>query len=86
MASTSSQFKNKGSVERTALIEMAIHAQEQAEELTRNIRKMVQARENEKGKGIYVDGKGRPYAIDDPLLDEAIKADREATAEANQYD
>lgn len=70
----------------TALIEMALNSQEEANVLKKKVRQMSDARERDKGKGIYVDAMGRPYTLDDPELDDAIKADREATAEANKDD
>lgn len=72
--------------ERTvALIELTVLSKEEALELSENVRKMADARTRDKGKGIYVDRTGRPYTVDDPQVDEAIKADREAT-KAEEHD
>lgn len=69
-----------------ALIEMALNSQEEANMLKKRVKQMTDARERDKGKGVYVDTMGRPYTLDDPELNDAIKADREATAEANKDD
>ena len=66
-----------------ALIEMAIQSLEEAEHLRDGVARMTQAREKEKGKGIYIDRNGVPYDADDAALDDAVKADREATAGIN---
>lgn len=67
-----------------ALIQMAIHDLDESETLARRVRSLAEAREREKGKGIYLSADGRPYTADDPSVDEAIKADREATAAAKK--
>ena len=62
---------------------MAIQSLEEAEHLRDGVARMTQAREKEKGKGIYIDRNGVPYDADDAALDDAVKADREATAGIN---
>lgn len=65
----------------------AIQAYETAQIIRAHIRRIAEAREQEKGKGIYISSAGRPYLHDDPAIDDAIKADRELTAEAKKdYD
>jgi hypothetical protein len=76
---TYKDFNKKDAVTYVALIEMAMRAHEEAGILKENVRRMADARTREKGKGIYVSTAGVPFTIDDPQLDEIIKADREAT-------
>ena len=61
------------------LLYEAVLAEDQADKLTAGVRRMADARAREKGYGIYVDNKGRPYSVDDPMLDEVILQDREET-------
>jgi len=63
---------------------MAIHALDEADVLRANVRKLADARMRDKGRGIYINAAGVPYTMDDPKLDEIIKADRESTAEAQK--
>ena len=83
-AVTYKDFRTTYKKEYTVLMEMAIHASEEADILRANVRKMADARMRDKGKGIYVSTEGVPYTMDDPQLDDAIKADRESTAEAQK--
>jgi hypothetical protein len=66
------------------LIEMAIRAREESEVLKKNVRNMAEARMRDKGKGIYISAEGIPYTMEDPQMDEAVKKDRESTAEAEK--
>lgn len=47
---------------------------------------LVDARQREKGYGIYIDKSGKPYSVFDEDLDEIIKEDREAFAKAMKDD
>jgi hypothetical protein len=82
--STFKDFAPNWNPEKIALVEMAIHAKDEAELLRANVRKMADARMRDKGKGIYISTAGVPYTMNDPQLDDAIKADRESTAEAQK--
>lgn len=62
-----------------ALISQAIFDLGQAQRLDQSRDNIAKAREREKGGGIYVDSKGRSFAVDDPQMDDVVKADREAT-------
>lgn len=66
------------------LIAQAIHDLDESEHLASTVKKIAEAREKEKGKGIYLDRSGRPYSLDNPDLDKVIKADREARQQAEQ--
>lgn len=74
-------FNNLGDRTHVALVEMAIYAYEEAESLRLAIDKIVKAREAMKGGGVYVDRMGRPYSVNDPGLEEIIKAERELEKE-----
>jgi hypothetical protein len=80
----SQRFANGADSTRNALIEMAIYAQEEAEALRKAIDRIVQARMASQGGGIYVDSRGRPFDVNDPELEEIIKADREIQAKAQK--
>lgn len=67
---------------KSAFIGMAINDLDEADRLMNSIERVKQAREAQKGGGIYVDKAGRPYSVNDPDIDEIIKADREMTKEA----
>lgn len=56
----------------------AMHAQETAQYIRRMVKRISEARQREKGKGIYISREGKPFMEDDPELDDIIKADREA--------
>ncbi len=62
-------------------VAMAIHAFDTASLIRKRIETIKDARERERGKGIYLSASGRPYTLNDPDLDDIIKADREATKE-----
>jgi len=69
------------------LVAQAIHDLDESEHLANTVKRIAEAREKEKGKGVYLDRSGRPYSLDNPELDDVIKADREARAEAEKnYD
>lgn len=57
----------------------AIHAYDTASLIRKRIESIRDARERDKGKGVYLSASGRPYTLNDPELDEIIKGDREAT-------
>lgn len=63
-----------------ALMSQAIYQLDEAEKLTRARMNIAQAREREKGGGIFVDHRGRTYDATQPDIDEIVKADREASA------
>lgn len=65
------------------MIQMAIYSLEEGEKWVQQVRNVANAREREKGKGIYVSKEGAIYTHDDPDMDEIIKADREREAELN---
>lgn len=71
------------SLERIALIEMALYAKDEAVALKKGVDDIVKAREAMKGGGVYIDKMGRPYSVNDPHLADIIKAEQEAEAEAN---
>ena len=75
-------FNHSADVSRVALIELALYAFDEAKALREVIQRIVQAREAQKGGGIYVNQQGRPYSVNDPNLDEIIKADRQLQQEA----
>ena len=83
-ADPSNELKGRGEAAYVSLIEMAIQSLEEADVLRANVRKMADARMRDKGKGIYISTAGVPYTMNDPQLDDAIKADRESTAEAQK--
>lgn len=60
-------------------VAMAIHAYDTASLIRKRIDSIKDARERDKGKGIYLSASGRPYTLNDAELDDIIKADREAT-------
>lgn len=68
------------------MIQMAIYSLEEGEKWTQQIRNVANAREREKGKGIYVSKEGAIYTHDDPDMDEIIKKDRERESELNKED
>lgn len=76
--------KKKFTVDRVALIEMAIYSLDEAERLAKNIENIANARMATKGYGIYVDKSGHPFNVNEPGLDEIIKKDRELQQEAEQ--
>jgi hypothetical protein len=63
-----------------AMISQAIFQLDEAERLRRARQNITLAREREKGKGIYVSGAGKVYSVDDPLMDDVVKQDREETS------
>lgn len=69
---------------RCALVSQAIFDYEQAERIEEARKRITEAREREKGKGIYLSAEGKPYLHDDPELDDALLRDRELTAEAQE--
>ncbi len=81
---TYKDYNKHDSTTYTALVEMAIEAQDEAAVLMKNVKNLRDARTREKGKGIYLSRDGTPYTEDDPQLDDIIKADREATAEESK--
>lgn len=74
----------KSARQHAALVSLAMHAADEAETLSLQVKRMAEARERDKGKGIYMDSSGRPYTQDDPDLQKAIDKDREITAEAKK--
>lgn len=60
-------------------IAKAIHAFDTAMLIRKRIDSLKDARERDRGKGIYLSASGRPYTLNDAELDDIIKADREAT-------
>lgn len=60
-------------------VALAIHAYDTASLIRKRIDTLKDARERDRGKGIYLSASGRPYTLNDVELDEIIKADREAT-------
>lgn len=80
------EHKKGSPLDRTDLLEcaqisQAIYQLDEAEKLTKARTNIAQAREREKGGGIYIDNSGRPWDATMPEVDEIIKADRAATAE-----
>lgn len=71
---------------KAALIEMAIYSFEEANRLRTAMENLTKARQAMKGGGIYTDRMGRPYDLNDPALDEVIKAERKLQEEANKDD
>jgi hypothetical protein len=67
-----------------ALIEMAIMALDEAQLLQNAIENIVKARDAARGGGIYIDRMGRPYDLNDPMLEDVMKAEREIIAEAEK--
>ena len=61
------------------MISEAMFALDEAERLEASRSNIIKAREREKGGGVYVDVSGKVYSVDDPEVDEIIKADREAS-------
>lgn len=66
---------------KAAMISEAIFGFAHAERLDQSRDNIAKAREREKGGGIYIDSKGRAYSIQDPQMEDVVKADREASAE-----
>ncbi len=66
------------------MISEAMFDLDEAERLEGARNNIIKAREGEKGGGIYVDKGGKVYTIDEPNLEEIIKADREATQQITQ--
>lgn len=71
---------------RMALIEMAIMSLDEAERLSDVVHRIARARQQEKGYGIYIDKRGKPYTVNDPEIEEIVKADRESTKNSQKDD
>lgn len=71
---------------RIALIEMAIMSLDESEKLANAVERIAKARMQEKGYGVYINRQGRPYTVNDPEIEEAVKKDRESTANAQKDD
>lgn len=67
-----------------AMISQAIFQYDESERMLSVRKNIAEAREREKGKGIYVAVDGTPYTHDDPAMDEVVLADREATRNIEQ--
>ena len=63
---------------------LSMHDADESDVMVKRMRAMAEAREQDRGKGIYLDRAGRPYVVTDPDLDDIIKRDREITAEATK--
>lgn len=60
----------------STLVDMALRFDAEAEVLSKEVERIKQNREKEKGWGIYVDKHGRAYDATDPDLQDAIKKDK----------
>lgn len=76
----------KGTRADAALLSQAIFDIDKALYFEDYQRKIAQAREAEKGGGVYVDRSGKAYSSNDPEIDELIKAEREALKEDEKND
>lgn len=78
--------KIKMTRETAALIRQAFQNLESALLLKQSVSNTAAARERDNGKGIYIDGQGKPYSCDDPEINEVIKKDQERLAELKKQD
>lgn len=76
----------KMSREKAALIRQAFQNLESALLLKQSVANTAAARERDNGKGIYIDGAGKPYSCDDPEINDVIKKDQERLAELKKQD
>lgn len=67
-----------------ALVELALYAQDEADALKKAIQNIQVARMAMKGGGIYVDKQGKPYSVNDPALEDIIKAEKEIDKQARE--
>lgn len=76
-----------GAAER-AILKMAIRNVSEADRLRDYVKRVADAREREKGKGIYIDRDGRPYAVTDDSIDlhEIIEADKKRLSDLARED
>lgn len=67
-------------------VALAIHAFDTASLIKKRIETIRDARDRDRGKGVYLSASGRPYTLNDVELDDIIKADREATQKIKKED
>lgn len=67
-------------------VALAIHAFDTALLIKQRLANLRDARERDRGRGIYLSESGRPYTLADADIEEIVKADREATLNIKKED